>query len=103
VSTLPDLDSNRALLHGLAERGFGGEIAVVARDEAQGTELWRVGAPVVLYPFRDAVDFAAENLATILRHERDSAGRDDPQPDPAQMTEAGGAASGAPAPSAGRN
>jgi hypothetical protein len=103
VSTLPDLDSNRALLHGLAEQRFGGEIAVVARDEAQGTELWQAGAPVVLYPFRDAVDFAAENLATILRHHRDSAGRDDPQPDPARMTEAGGAAAGARAPSAGRH
>ena len=90
VSTLPDLDSNRALLHGLAEQGFGGDIAVVARDEAQGAELWRVGAPVVLYPFRDAVDFAAENLATILRHERGLAGREDPQPDPAPMTEAPG-------------
>ena len=103
VSTLPDLDSNRALLHGLAERGFGGDIAVVARDEAQGAELWRVGAPVVLYPFRDAVDFAAENLATILRHERGLAGREDPQPGPAPMTETRGTAAGAPAPAADRD
>jgi hypothetical protein len=67
VSTLPDLESNRALLHALAERRFAGEIAVVARDEAQGTALKRAGAPTVLYPFRDAVDFTAEHLADLIR------------------------------------
>ncbi|MCU0840460.1 MAG: cation:proton antiporter [Thiobacillaceae bacterium] len=67
VSTLPDLQSNRALLHALAERRFAGEIAVVARDEAQGTALKRAGAPTVLYPFRDAVDFTAEHLADLIR------------------------------------
>lgn len=67
VSTLPDLESNRMLLHALAERGYGGEVAVVARDEAQGTALKRAGAPTVLYPFRDAVDFTVEHLSTLIR------------------------------------
>ncbi len=66
VSTLPDLESNRMLLHALAERGYGGEVAVVARDEAQGTALKRAGAPTVLYPFRDAVDFTVEHLTALL-------------------------------------
>lgn len=67
ISTLPDLDSNRVLLYALAERRFSGEIAVVARDDAQGAQLWQVGAPVILYPFRDAVDFAADNIMAIMR------------------------------------
>lgn len=71
VSTLPDLDSNRALLHALAARGYAGEVAVVARDEAQGTALKRMGTPTVLYPFRDAVDFTVEHLATLIRPEKE--------------------------------
>jgi len=67
VSTLPDLESNRALLHALSERRFGGEIAIVARDEAQGSALKQIGAPTVLYPFRDAVDFTVENLTALIR------------------------------------
>ncbi|MGQ9686366.1 MAG: cation:proton antiporter [Thiobacillaceae bacterium] len=70
VSTLPDLASNRALLHALAERRFGGEIAIVARDEAQGTTLKRLGTPTVLYPFRDAVDFTVEHLTVLLDETR---------------------------------
>jgi Kef-type K+ transport system membrane component KefB len=72
ISTLPDLDSNRVLLYALAERRFSGEIAVVARDDAQGAQLWQMGAPVILYPFRDAVDFAADNIMAIMRrHSQD--------------------------------
>nr|MBS0022275.1 cation:proton antiporter [Gammaproteobacteria bacterium] len=67
VSTLPDLASNRALLHALRARRFGGEIVIVARDEAQHSSLKRAGAPTVLYPFRDALDFTAEHLATLIR------------------------------------
>lgn len=71
VSTLPDLESNRALLHALAERRFGGEIAIVARDETQGTALKRAGGPTVFYPMRDAVDFTAEHLIALIRPERE--------------------------------
>jgi Kef-type K+ transport system membrane component KefB len=67
ISTLPDLDSNRVLLYALAERRFSGEIAIVARDDAQGAQLWQIGAPVILYPFRDAVDFAADNIMSVIR------------------------------------
>jgi Kef-type K+ transport system membrane component KefB len=66
ISTLPDIDSNRVLLHSLAERGFTGEIAIVARDDRQGEQLWLAGAPIILFPFRDAVDFAAENIIAII-------------------------------------
>lgn len=70
VSALPDLESNRALLHALSARRFGGEVAIVARDEAQGTALKQAGAPIVLYPFRDAVDFVVEHLAQMIRDTR---------------------------------
>jgi hypothetical protein len=69
ISTLPDTESNRLLLHALIEHGFAGEIAVVARDEQQGAERWRAGAPVILYPFRDAVDFAAANIIAMIERE----------------------------------
>lgn len=74
ISTLPDIDSNRMLLRALAERHFNGEIAVVARDEDLGAKLWRAGAPIILYPFRDAVDTAADNIIDIQRN-RTAAGR----------------------------
>lgn len=67
VSTLPDLDSNRAWLHALKARHFPGEIAVVARDESQGIALKQAGVPTVMYPFRDAVDFSARQLAALIR------------------------------------
>jgi hypothetical protein len=56
-------------MHALTRHGFTGEIAVVARDEAQGAELWRLGVPVILYPFRDAVDFATDNIIAMMRRQ----------------------------------
>jgi hypothetical protein len=55
--------------YSLAERGFTGEIAIVARDDQQGEQLWLAGAPIILYPFRDAVDFAAENIIAIMNRQ----------------------------------
>jgi Kef-type K+ transport system membrane component KefB len=71
VSTLPDLDSNRALLHTLKAHRFVGQIAIVARDETQSAALTRAGAPIVLHPFRDAVDFAVEHLTTLIRPQKE--------------------------------
>jgi Trk K+ transport system NAD-binding subunit len=69
ISTLPDLESNRMLVQALMEHGFTGEIAVVARDEEQGAALWRLGVPIILYPFRDAVDFATDNIIAMMRRQ----------------------------------
>jgi len=71
VSTLPDLASNRDLLRGLRELHFTGEVAVVARDELDGAALKRLGAPTVLYPMRNAVDYAVEALTAIIRPKED--------------------------------
>jgi Kef-type K+ transport system membrane component KefB len=70
VSTLPDLASNRLLLHALTERGYGGDLAIVARDDAMGAALKSAGAPIVLYPVRNAVDYAVEHLSELMRAAR---------------------------------
>jgi hypothetical protein len=70
VSTLPDLASNRLLLHALTERGYGGDLAIVARDDATGAALKSVGVPIVLYPVRNAVDYAVEHLSELMRAAR---------------------------------
>ncbi len=73
ISTLPDLESNQALLHALKVRRYAGEVAVVAREDGHGVALKRIGAPIVLYPFRDAVDFTAEHFANLIRPGRNPA------------------------------
>lgn len=70
VSTLPDLASNQLLLHALTERGYGGDLAIVARDDAAGAALKSAGAPIVLYPVRNAVDYAVEHLSELMRAAR---------------------------------
>ena len=67
VSTLPDIASNRELLRSLTGLGFTGDVAVVARDEADGVALKKLGAPTLLYPMRNAVDYAVEALTDIIR------------------------------------
>jgi len=67
VSTLPDMASNRDLLRGLRELHFTGEVAVVAREEFDGAALKKLGAPTILYPMRNAVDYAVEALTAIIR------------------------------------
>jgi Kef-type K+ transport system membrane component KefB len=66
ISTLPDVDSNRGLIHALREQGLGEQVAIVARDEDQGPLLEQAGAALVLYPMRDAVDHAVDHMCAIL-------------------------------------
>jgi hypothetical protein len=67
VSTLPGLELNLALLRALRERDCRADIAIVARDEEEGLALKRAGAPTVIYPMRNAVDYAVEALTAIIR------------------------------------
>ena len=71
VSTLPDMASNRDLLRGLRELHFAGEVAVVAREELDGAPLEKLGVPVILYPMRNAVDYAVETLTAIIHPKED--------------------------------
>jgi Kef-type K+ transport system membrane component KefB len=72
VSTLPDLDSERALLHALETRGFEGSIAVVARDQASAQHE-RTGRRVtVLYLYREAVERVGEQLRRRIMTESEA-------------------------------
>lgn len=64
ISTLPQVDLNVALLGALRELGYRGNTAVSAHLDADGHRLEAAGASRVIYPFRDAADFAAEQIET---------------------------------------
>ncbi|MDP1652730.1 MAG: cation:proton antiporter [Rhodocyclaceae bacterium] len=67
VSTLPDLASNRGLLQALREHRYAGEVAIVAREETDGLVLKQFGAPTIIYPLRNAVDYVVETLRNIIQ------------------------------------
>jgi len=67
ISTLPDLASNRDLVRELLGHGYGGKIGIVARDSDDFAELNKLNVETVLYPLNDAVDYAIEHLATLVK------------------------------------
>ncbi|MFP5460530.1 MAG: cation:proton antiporter [Gammaproteobacteria bacterium] len=66
VTTFPQWESNRALLHALSTVGFRGSIAGAARDAAHARALADAGIDLVLNPFEDGADLAARGLASRL-------------------------------------
>jgi len=72
VSTLPDMASNRDLLRGLREHQYAGSIALVAREDIDAEALMHLGVSTVLYPIRNAVDYAVESLTSIIRTKGDT-------------------------------
>jgi Kef-type K+ transport system membrane component KefB len=66
VSTLPQWESNRALLHALRGVAFSGRVMAVARDAAQARALAEAGVTDIVNPFEDAAERAAQNIATRL-------------------------------------
>jgi Kef-type K+ transport system membrane component KefB len=71
VSTLPDLASNRVLVQALRTHRYAGELAIVARSNEDGLQSKLLGVPTVIFPMRNAVDFAVENLAGMIRRSRE--------------------------------
>jgi hypothetical protein len=71
VSTLPDVASNRGLVQALRTHHYTGELAIVARADEDGLQLKQLGVPTVIYPTRNAVDFAVNNLAGIIKRSRE--------------------------------
>jgi Kef-type K+ transport system membrane component KefB len=67
VSTLPSLESNAAIRHGLESAGFQGHFIATAHDEAEVVKLEWLGAHRTLLPFLDAAERAAELIVTDLR------------------------------------
>jgi len=70
VSTLPSLESNAAIRHGLESAGFQGHFIATAHDEGEVVKLEWLGAHRTLLPFLDAAERAAELIVTDLRELR---------------------------------
>ena len=64
VSTTPDLETSRTLLHHLRQRGFTGRTAVACRSADDGDRLQVEGADLLLRPFADAAEQAADALTS---------------------------------------
>jgi len=66
VSSLPEADANRALLHALTAHHFSGRLAVVARHQNEVEALTALGQVEVIQPFNQAADFAALDIAARI-------------------------------------
>ncbi|WP_254977841.1 cation:proton antiporter [Cyanobium sp. ATX 6A2] len=75
VSTLPSLEANAAIRHGLATAGFRGHFIATAHDEAEVARLEFMGAHRTLLPFLDAAERAAELIIDDLLQLRDQPAR----------------------------
>jgi len=73
VSTAPDLETSRTLLHHLRQRRFAGRTAVACRSAEDGDHLQVEGADLLLRPFADASEQAADALDGRLRLQNSSA------------------------------
>jgi len=67
ITSFPQWESNRALLHALQSARYTGQIAGVVRDAAHGRAMAQAGIERVFNPFDDAADHAAQRLAADLR------------------------------------
>jgi len=67
VSTLPVPEINAALLQSLTALGFDRGTAVTVHSDEDAAAMEAVGATLVLHPYRDAADFAAEHLADAVQ------------------------------------
>jgi Kef-type K+ transport system membrane component KefB len=68
LSTLPDLQSNRALLHALSVHHAGGRAAIAVRDEMQSAAFAGLGHVTLLHPFRDALESLASELCQHIKN-----------------------------------
>ena len=69
ITTFPQWESNRALLHALQSLQYRGRVVGAVRDAAHGQALAEAGAAQVLNPFNDAADHAAARLARDIREQ----------------------------------
>lgn len=67
VSTLPEVDINRALIAALREHRYAGRVAVAAHGEDDARRLKQSGADLVFHPYSDAADYAAETIQSHLQ------------------------------------
>jgi Kef-type K+ transport system membrane component KefB len=67
ITTLPQPEASRALLHALQSARYTGAVAGAARDAVHARLLAAAGVSPVFNPFDDAADHAAQQLAHLLR------------------------------------
>lgn len=73
VSTLPQADANRALLHALRASAYKGQVAVVVREENQAQLLADAGIDRLFDLFDDAADQATHHVCEALLQSRERA------------------------------
>ena len=66
VCATPDLDTGRMLLRQLQDHGFAGKVAVTSRTAQDAEALTQEGADLVLRPFADAAEQAADALTSAM-------------------------------------
>ncbi len=66
VSTVRSRDVSLALVRLLQHRGYQGKVALTAADQAEATLYERAGAHVILRPFSDAAEQAADALTDAM-------------------------------------
>lgn len=69
ITSFPQWESNRALLHALQAVQYRGQVVGAVRDAAHGRALTEAGVAKVLNPFDDAADHAAARLARDIREQ----------------------------------
>ncbi|KWT82844.1 Inner membrane protein YbaL [Variovorax sp. WDL1] len=69
ITTFPQWESNRALLHSLKAAHYRGRVVGAVRDAAHGRALAEAGVTRILNPFDDAADHAAARLAIDIREQ----------------------------------
>ena len=69
ITTFPQWESNRALLHALRSVHYQGHVVAAVRDAAHGRTLAEAGVERVLNPFDDAADHVAARLARDIREQ----------------------------------
>ena len=78
VSTLPSLEANAAISHGLQSAGFLGHFIATAHNEAEVVRLEFLGAQRTLLPFLDAAERAAELIVEDLTQLQAKSAADSP-------------------------
>jgi Kef-type K+ transport system membrane component KefB len=69
ITTFPQWESNRALLHALRAAHYRGTVVGAVRDAAHGRALAAAGVARIINPFDDAADHAAARLAQEIREQ----------------------------------
>ncbi|AWK75905.1 sodium:proton exchanger [Rhodococcus oxybenzonivorans] len=77
ISTIPLLETNQALLHGLRHHDYRGHIALTAHTVHDAAQLRAADAEAILEPFSLAVEATTEILGRLIDEDADSDDRND--------------------------